>query len=120
MALPSDKYPDVAKKKAEAHQPEDPYTTLALNGPSSGDSVPDTCHLHRSEAVAPTQHLSTAKQSFTALDQTLNLPSEPLPAIAEKPRGKEPPRTEAIDPLGEGTQVLSQLGGRRQESRLDQ
>src|SRR3954449_6716221 len=100
MALPSDKHPDTAKEKADAHKPEDQDATLALSGSLSENEstnvVLPICHLSPTEVVAPTQLLSTPKQAVTPLDQTLNLPAEPVPAVGNKPKGEELPKTEAI------------------------
>src|SRR5947208_1917176 len=92
MALASDKHPGAAKEKADAHKPEDQDATLVLSeSPSENEStnvVLALCHLSPTEVVAPTQFLSTPKQTVTPLDQTLNLPAEPVPAVGNKPKGE--------------------------------
>ncbi|MBI1917772.1 MAG: protein kinase [Planctomycetes bacterium] len=129
--LASSRGPDAAAGKP---LPDASLATLALSGeaapevtcgPSDKDDVrnvaPDTCHLAPEEVAPPTEQLSHPKESITPLDQTLNMPSDSLPAAGHSPGWEEPPKTEAMDAsLGDGTQVLSELGGRQQESPLDQ
>jgi serine/threonine protein kinase len=140
MGLPSNKDSNAATEKTtvmagtkesatpKGPRPEDPHVTLALSepvlpnptgGPSKEDEatdiVPNTCHLAPAEIVPPTRHLFASEQTAPPLEQTLNLPTEPLPTVGD------PSKTEAIGAsLGDGTQLLSEFGGRRHESHLDQ